>query len=93
MYYRSGSARVDFLFRIFLTLAPFVSPISSQSYSLLDDEPPRPLPSAIKLPDCYAVSNVAPIESKMGSFNEETLFWIFYSCPLDIKQHLAATEL
>ena len=29
----------------------------------------------------------------MASFNEETLFWIFYSCPADIKQEWAAIEL
>jgi CCR4-NOT transcriptional regulation complex NOT5 subunit len=44
-------------------------------------------------PDCYRVNNVQPIENKIGSFNEETLFFIFYSCPRDVKQHLAAIEL
>lgn len=39
------------------------------------------------------VTNVQPIEHKMASFNEETLFWIFYSCPADIKQEWAAIEL
>ena len=39
------------------------------------------------------VKNVQPIEAKIQSFNEETLMWIFYSCPGDIKQHLAAQEL
>lgn len=39
------------------------------------------------------MTNVQPIETKIPSFNEETLFWIFYSCPQDIKQHLAAQEL
>lgn len=46
-----------------------------------------------RLPDCYRVTNVQPIETKIQSFNEETLFWIFYSCPQDIKQQLAAFEL
>ncbi|CAG9997729.1 unnamed protein product [Clonostachys byssicola] len=69
--------------------------ISNQHYSLFDDTPPRPTVSGSKfrLPDCYNVTNVQPIETKIGSFNEETLFWIFYSCPNDIKQHLAASEL
>ncbi|GKT48673.1 general negative regulator of transcription subunit 2 [Colletotrichum spaethianum] len=54
--------------------------ISTQIYSLFDDTPPRP-----------AIPN--PIDTKIPSFNEETLFWIFYSCTQDIKQHLAAVEL
>lgn len=39
------------------------------------------------------MTNVQPIDTKIPSFNEETLFWIFYSCTQDIKQHLAAIEL
>lgn len=39
------------------------------------------------------MTNVQPIETKIPSFNEETLFWIFYSCTQDIKQQLAAVEL
>lgn len=46
-----------------------------------------------KIPECYMVKNVQPIEAKIQSFNEETLMWIFYSCPGDIKQQLAAAEL
>lgn len=69
--------------------------ISTQIYSLFDDNPPRPTVYAnkIRLPDCYNVTNVQPIESKIQSFNEETLFWIFYSCPADVKQQMAALEL
>ncbi|KAK7750370.1 hypothetical protein SLS62_007669 [Diatrype stigma] len=40
-----------------------------------------------------AVNNVQPLENKINSFNEETLMWIFYSCPGDIQQHKAAAEL
>ena len=36
---------------------------------------------------------MGPIEAKISNFNEETLMWIFYSCPQDIKQHMAAVEL
>jgi CCR4-NOT transcriptional regulation complex NOT5 subunit len=36
---------------------------------------------------------VQPFETKVQSFNEETLFFIFYSHPLDIKQQMAAIEL
>jgi len=70
-------------------------PLSNQIFSLYDDSPPRPTVSGnrFRLPDCYNVTNVQPIETKIPSFNEETLFWIFYSCPNDVKQHLAAAEL
>ncbi|KAF4421066.1 cell division control CDC36 [Fusarium acutatum] len=68
---------------------------STQIYSLFDDAPPRPVLSngRFRLPDCYNVTNVQPIESKIQSFNEETLFWIFYSCTADVKQQMAAVEL
>ncbi|KAK8090815.1 hypothetical protein PG994_000320 [Apiospora phragmitis] len=46
-----------------------------------------------RLPECYSVSNVQPLDNKISSFNEETLMWIFYSCPGDVKQHQAAMEL
>jgi CCR4-NOT transcription complex subunit 2 len=68
-------------------------PISNQIYSLFDDDLPRPAVPKIKIPECYEVTNVQPIEAKIQSFNEETLMWIFYSCPGDIKQQLAAIEL
>ncbi|KAF6814439.1 NOT2/NOT3/NOT5 family protein [Colletotrichum musicola] len=67
--------------------------ISTQIYSLFDDTPPRPAIPDFRLPECYKVTNVQPIETKIPSFNEETLFWIFYSCTQDIKQQLAAVEL
>lgn len=70
-----------------------IRPISTQVYSLFDDVPPRPAIPKFRLPDCYLVTNVQPIEHKIQSFNEETLFWIFYSCPGDIKQQWAAIEL
>lgn len=70
-------------------------PISTQVYSLFDEAPPRPTVNGAKprLPDCYNVTNVQPIETKIQGFNEETLFWIFYSCPQDIKQQMAAEQL
>jgi CCR4-NOT transcription complex subunit 2 len=71
----------------------FQRPISTQIYSLFNDTPPRPAIPNFKLPECYNVTNVQPLENKIQSFNEETLMWIFYSCPGDIKQHLAAAEL
>ena len=62
-------------------------------YSPFDDVPPRPAIPKFRLPECYKVNNVGPIEAKISNFNEETLMWIFYSCPQDIKQHMAAVEL
>ena len=67
--------------------------ISTQVYSLFSDLPPRPAVPEFRLPDCYSVTNVQPLENKINSFNEETLMWIFYSCPGDIQQHKAAAEL
>ncbi|SPQ23566.1 24466f74-7af8-46c1-9a3b-ccd79284fbc6 [Thermothielavioides terrestris] len=67
--------------------------ISTKIYSVFDDAPPRPPVPNFRLPDCYQVKNVQPIEAKISSFNEETLMWIFYSCPRDIKQQMAAIEL
>ncbi|KAK0629880.1 hypothetical protein B0T17DRAFT_506397 [Bombardia bombarda] len=66
---------------------------STQIYSVFDDVAPRPAIPKFRLPECYQVKNVQPIEAKIQSFNEETLMWIFYSCPGDIKQQMAAGEL
>ncbi|KAI0152356.1 hypothetical protein F4776DRAFT_601245 [Hypoxylon sp. NC0597] len=68
-------------------------PLSTQIFSLFNDSPPRPAIPEYRLPDCYNVNNVQPLENKISNFNEETLMWIFYSCPGDIKQHMAAHEL
>ncbi|KAK3318486.1 hypothetical protein B0H66DRAFT_557418 [Apodospora peruviana] len=67
--------------------------LSTQVFSLFNDTPPRPPVPKFRLPECYHVKNVQSIEAKIQSFNEETLMWIFYSCPRDIKQQLAALEL
>ncbi|KAI5868560.1 hypothetical protein GGS23DRAFT_36837 [Durotheca rogersii] len=67
--------------------------ISTQIFSYFSDVPPRPAIPEYRLPECYNVNNVQPLENKISNFNEETLMWIFYSCPGDIKQHLAAHEL
>ncbi|RYP71415.1 hypothetical protein DL771_004782 [Monosporascus sp. 5C6A] len=68
-------------------------PLSTQVMSLFNDLPPRPAVPEFRLPECYNVNNVQPLENKINSFNEETLMWIFYSCPGDIQQHKAAAEL
>lgn len=45
------------------------------------------------LPECYTVSNIAPLDSKLSNFNDEALIFMFYSNPGDVQQILAATEL
>ncbi|KAK7956196.1 cobW-domain-containing protein [Apiospora aurea] len=67
--------------------------ITTQQVSVINDTPPRPVIPNFRLPECYSVSNVQPLDNKISSFNEETLMWIFYSCPGDLKQHQAAMEL
>lgn len=44
------------------------------------------------LPACYNVQP-PPAQSKLGNFSDETLFFIFYSCPKDVMQEMAAHEL
>ncbi|KAK0815683.1 transcriptional regulator [Friedmanniomyces endolithicus] len=45
------------------------------------------------LPSAYTVTNVPPLERRMGAFSDETLFSIFYQNPNDYRQELAAIEL
>ncbi|KAF0548937.1 CCR4-NOT core subunit CDC36 [Gigaspora margarita] len=45
------------------------------------------------LPSCYNVQPPPPAQPKIGSFSDETLFYIFYSMPRDILQEAAAQEL
>ncbi|KAM3076949.1 transcriptional regulator [Clarireedia jacksonii] len=67
--------------------------ISTQIYSLWENEPPRPDVTSYKLPDCYRVHNIAPLETKMSNFNDEALLFMFYSNPGDKQQLMAAREL
>ncbi|GAC93357.1 hypothetical protein PHSY_000922 [Pseudozyma hubeiensis SY62] len=45
------------------------------------------------LPSCYNVQPPPPAQSKIASFSDETLFFIFYSTPRDVLQEVAAQEL
>ncbi|KAI6244825.1 General negative regulator of transcription subunit 2 [Erysiphe necator] len=67
--------------------------LSNQIYSLWDNDPPRPVLSSYKLPECYTVSNVAQLDTKMANFNDEALIFMFYSSPGDLQQVMAAQEL
>jgi len=46
-----------------------------------------------QLPNCYTVVNTQPVHSKIGSFSDETLFYIFYTMPRDIMQEVVVAEL
>ncbi|ODQ51605.1 hypothetical protein SAICODRAFT_59826 [Saitoella complicata NRRL Y-17804] len=45
------------------------------------------------LPACYNVQPPPPAHTKIQSFSDETLFYIFYSMPRDVMQEYAAAEL
>ena len=55
--------------------------------------PTRPLQPDFVLPACYSVNNIHPIEEKIGSVTDETLFYIFYTMTRDVMQEQAAVEL
>ncbi|KAL4897898.1 NOT2 family protein [Aspergillus ambiguus] len=52
-----------------------------------------PLEQDFALPSCYNVANIQPLQSRIPSFSDETLFYIFYSMPRDIMQEVVAEEL
>lgn len=52
-----------------------------------------PLEQDFALPSCYNVANIQPLQSRIPSFSDETLFFIFYSMPRDIMQEVVAEEL
>ncbi len=54
-------------------------------------QPPQ-IEDMFVIPSCYHVVP-PPVESKMSNFNEETLFYQFYSAPQDVLQLMAAEEL
>ncbi len=39
------------------------------------------------------MQNVQPLQSKVPSFSDETLLYIFYTMPRDIMQEIVAQEL
>ena len=63
---------------------PFASP---------NTHPLRPLDSEYHIPDCYTIKKVAPLQTRINSFSDETLFYMFYSMPRDYMQVLVAQEL
>ncbi|KAI9054611.1 hypothetical protein LZ554_001764 [Drepanopeziza brunnea f. sp. 'monogermtubi'] len=67
--------------------------ISSQVFSLWDNEQPRPMVPRFTLPECYTVENIAQLDTKMDNLNDEALIFMFYSNPGDLHQLMAAHQL
>ncbi|KAL2834443.1 hypothetical protein BDW59DRAFT_137880 [Aspergillus cavernicola] len=63
-------------------VSPFVAPV-----------PGVHLEQDFALPGCYSVGSVQPLQTRIPSFSDETLFYIFYSMPRDAMQEVAAEEL
>ncbi|MCJ1299565.1 hypothetical protein MMC08_002357 [Hypocenomyce scalaris] len=53
----------------------------------------RPMQPEFNLPQCYTVHNVHKLDTKVPSFSDETLFYMFYTMPRDVMQEVAAGEL
>lgn len=68
--------------------ASFVTPWSDNAAAAALQVEPE-----FHLPSCYNVQPPPPASSKIASFSDETLFFIFYSTPRDVLQEVAAQEL
>lgn len=68
-------------------------PSYTGAFGTAQTHPLRPLDSDYSIPDCYTVKKVAPLHTRINSFSDETLFYIFYSMPRDYIQVLVAQEL
>lgn len=64
---------------------------SSTTSSSSSDRRPSALDSII--PSCYHIPSLPAALTKIASFSDETLFYIFYAMPGDRMQELAAREL
>ena len=56
------------------------------------DEPSKIVPK-FKIPECYSTQQNQPLNTHFSKFQDESLFYIFYSMPKDILQICAAKEL
>ena len=68
-------------------------PTYAGPFAAPNSHPLRPLDADYMIPDCYTVKKVAPLHSRINSFSDETLFYIFYSMPRDFMQVLVGQEL
>jgi CCR4-NOT transcription complex subunit 2 len=64
----------------------FITPFSDQSAA-------RTVEPDFHIPACYTVSTPPAGPAKAGTFNEETLLFMFYASPRDAMQEVAAQEL
>lgn len=64
----------------------FATPFSSPTHT-------RPLDADFHIPQCYSVANVKPMQERWGTYSDDTLIYIFYSYPQDIRQMEASDEL
>ncbi|KAK6517190.1 hypothetical protein TWF506_007064 [Arthrobotrys conoides] len=79
---------------IFLNTADHLKqPLSATFASPWSDQQVRAAEPDFKLPQCYAVLNTQPLQSKVRNFSDETLFYIFYTMPKDVMQEIVAQEL
>ncbi|KAI9774670.1 MAG: hypothetical protein M1840_002919 [Geoglossum simile] len=72
---------------------PDNSPLYQTFGSPWEETSSKPVEPDFNLPSCYAVHNIHPLQQKVGSFSDETLFYIFYTMPRDIMQEVVASEL
>ncbi|GAB7362984.1 hypothetical protein MBLNU230_g3279t1 [Neophaeotheca triangularis] len=72
------------------TFTPFPSAASGASAYDFHD---RHMIPDFTLPAAYTVTNVPPIQQRIGVFSDETLFSIFYQNPRSMLQEIAAVEL
>ncbi|RMZ81457.1 hypothetical protein DV738_g2254, partial [Chaetothyriales sp. CBS 135597] len=68
-------------------------PTYTGPFAAPNSHPLRPMDTEYSIPDCYTVKKVAPLHTRINSFSDETLFYIFYSMPRDFMQVLVAQEL
>ena len=63
----------------------FASPFADSTSSTVEPD--------FSVPACYSVQNIHPLNTKVASFSDETLFYVFYQMPRDVMQEVAASEL
>lgn len=88
----------EYVLAIFCTSKAFFSHSSRPLHTsfaspFVASMPGVPLEQDFALPACYNVANVQPLQTRIPSFSDETLFYIFYSQPRDLLQEVVAEEL
>jgi CCR4-NOT transcription complex subunit 2 len=57
------------------------------------NEPPTRIQPEFTIPNCYRLQTQLPLNKNWNKYQDETLFYMFYSMPKDVCQVLAAKEL